>query len=429
MPSDELADSACLRKLLIEMMKSMNRRQFVQGISTAAVTRAVFRAVGEPTHSANDRVQVGVIGPGSRGQELIRQLLHLPGVEITAVCDIYEPRFAQVNKLVGKSVPASKDYRELLARTDIDAVVIASPVSLHAEHVIATVRSGRPVYGEKALGFTPDDCKNIVAEVERSGQVFQIGHEYRYAAWVRESVKRIREGRIGEPTHVYAYWHRNNDWRRPVPRPDPDGKLERLINWRLYRDISGGLLTELGSHHIDMANWVFGEPAANAMGTTSIVRYHDGRTVGDNVQAIFSYSKGRRLFFSSLTDNAEVGNQFWVYGTEGCVQMTIEDATFYYEPKKAHAMPAQAEVVEHGITTGASYATKTEMPYRGAGEKVQTPDAEDPTLASLRAFVQSVRTRQKPLADLHVGYASAIATSIGNQALLQENTLAIPKLG
>src|SRR5579875_31223 len=197
----------------------MNRREFVQGISSAAVTGAVLRTSGAKALSANDRVRVGVIGPGSRGQELIRQLLHLPGVEIAAVCDVYDPRFAQVNHLVGRQVPGYQDYRQLLARKDLDAVVVSTPVSLHAEHVIAAVRSGRPVYGEKALGFTPEDCRKIVTEVEKSGQVFQIGHEYRYAAWVQESIKRVHEGRIGEPTHVYAYWHRNNNWRRPVPQP------------------------------------------------------------------------------------------------------------------------------------------------------------------------------------------------------------------
>ena len=371
---------------------------------------------------ANDRIRIGVIGPGSRGQELIRQFLHLPNAEITAVCDIYEPRFAQVNQLVGKTVPSCKDYRELLARTDLDAIVVSSPVSLHAEHVLAALHSRRPIYCEKALGFTPEECQQLVKAVDASGQILQMGFEYRYAAWIRKSIAEIQAGKIGEPTHVYAYWHRNNDWRRPVPSSD----LEHLINWRLYRDTSGGLLTELGSHQIDIANWVFGEQPSRVVGTTSIVKYHDGRTVGDNVQAVFSYSKGRRLFFSSLTDNAEVGNQLWIYGTEGSVQFTIEDATFYYEPKKTAAARAGAEVVQRGITTGASYQTANEMPYRGAGEKVQVGNAEDPTLAGCRAFLHSVRTKEKPIADVRVGYASAIATVVGNRALYEERSYPIP---
>jgi len=403
----------------------LNRREFVQTASTAAASGILLQAFGAKAHAAaNDIIRIGVIGPGSRGQELIRQFLHLPDAQITAVCDIYEPRFTQVDRLVGKTVPSYRDYRELLARKDLDAIVVSTPVSLHHEHALAALRSGRPVYCEKALGFTPEECQGLVNAVDTSGQILQMGFEYRYAAWIQKSIAEIQAGKIGEPTHVYAYWHRNNDWRRPVPSPG----LEHLINWRLYRETSGGLLTELGSHQIDIANWVFGEQPSKVIGTTSIVKYHDGRTVGDNVQAVFNYSKGRRMFFSSLTDNAEVGNQLWIYGTEGSVQFTIEDATFYYEPKKAVAAPAGAEVVQRGITTGASYQTKGEMPYRGAGEKVQVENAEDPTLAGCRAFLHSVRTKEQPIANVHVGFASAIATVIGNRAMYDERSYPIPAM-
>jgi predicted dehydrogenase len=406
---------------------AMNRREFLQ--TAALASAATLPGFGSQRRlSANDRLALGVIGPGSRGQELIRQFLHVPNVEIAAVCDVYEPRFAQVNQIAGKTIPSHKDYRELLARTDLDAIAIASPPSFHAEHVLTAIQSGRPVYGEKILAFTPQDCQAVVDAVEKSGVLFQIGHQYRYAAWITESVARIHAGKIGEPTHVYAYWNRNNDWRRPVPSPDPGLELEHLINWRLYRESSGGLLTELGSHHIDIANWVFGEPPQSIFGTSSIVRYHDGRTVGDNVQAVLGYSQGRRLAFSSLTDNAQAGNQLWIYGTEGSVQITIEDATFYYEPKKRPAVAAQAEVVQRGIATGASYQTAGEMPYRGPGEKVAVANPEDPTLSACRSFVECVRSGRKPFADVRVGFGSGIACSTGRTALYEDHAEPIPQL-
>jgi predicted dehydrogenase len=385
------------------------------------------RGLAEPANT--DELRVGMIGPGSRGQELLRQLLHVPGVRIAAVCDIYEPRYAQVNRLVGAEVPHTKDYRELLERKDLDVIYVATPVSWHAEHVLAALKTGRPVYGEKAMGFTPDECRAIYAAASQPGALFQVGHQYRYAPWVRAAIDAVKKGKIGEPTHVYAYWHRNNDWRRPVPSPDPDGKLEHLINWRLYRETSGGLVTELGSHHIDIANWVFDAIPERATGMTSIVRYHDGRTVGDNVQAVFSYPGGRRLMFSSLTDNAKMGNELWIYGTEGSVAITIEDATFYYEPKK-HPKPAVAgaEAVTHGITTGASYSTKGEMPYRGPGEKLAVTATEDPTLTACRAFIECVRAKRQPLANARVGYGSAIAATIANRAVYEEQGIAVPAL-
>ncbi len=385
------------------------------------------RGLAEPAKT--DELRVGMIGPGSRGQELLRQLLHVPGVRIAAVCDIYEPRYAQVNRLVGAEVPHTKDYGELLERKDLDVIYVSTPVSWHAEHVLAALKTGRPVYGEKAMGFTPDECREIYAAASKPGALFQVGHQYRYAPWVRAAIDAVKKGKIGEPTHVYAYWHRNNDWRRPVPSPDPGGKLEHLINWRLYRETSGGLVTELGSHHIDIANWVFDAIPERATGMTSIVRYHDGRTVGDNVQAVFSYPGGRRLMFSSLTDNAKMGNELWIYGTEGSVAITIEDATFYYEPKKhPKAAVTGAEVVTHGITTGASYSTKGEMPYRGPGEKLAVTATEDPTLTACRAFIECVRAKRQPLANARVGYGSAIAATIANRAVYEEQGIAIPAL-
>lgn len=408
---------------------TMNRRDFLQTASaSAALSSSPFVRAAAP---AVKPIRLGVIGAGSRGQEDLRQFLHVPGVTLTAICDIYPPRYAQVNRLAGAEIPATTRYEELLARHDVDAVLIASPVGLHAEHVIATARSGRPIYGEKALGFTVEDNQRIVDEVLRAKVLFQIGHEYRYASWVKESVRRVHAGDIGRPTHVYAYWNRNGDWRRSVPTPDPGGKLEHLINWRLYRETSGGLGTELGSHHIDIANWVFGERPESVLGTNSVCVYHDGRTVGDNVQMVFNYSQGRRLMFSSITANAKNGNELWIYGTEGSVQITIEDATFFYEKKQSNQptadKPLSKTLVERGVVTGASYSTAGEMPYRGPGERLQTGMNSDPTLDSVRSFVEAVRGEHGIEADVQVGFGSGVACAVAHDAVFAEQRMAIPK--
>jgi predicted dehydrogenase len=410
----------------------MDRRYLLQGLSLSVLSSKLFSKASlfaeteqPPTQlvRANDRINVGFIGPGSRGRELIRQLLRIPGVEIAAVCDVYDPRFDEVNAIVGRKVSSYKDYRELIERKDLDAIFIATPPVLHAKYTIAAMKSGRPVYCEKTLGFTEQDCKNVVSIVKQTEQIFQIGHQLRYASWIQRSIKRIQEGDIGTPTHVYAYWHRNDDWRRPVTDP----QLEHLFNWRLYSESSGGLLEELGSHAIDIANWVFGEQPDNVVGSTSIVTYHDGRTVGDNVQAVIGYSKGRRMFFSSITDNAMMADQVWIYGTEGSVQITLEDATFYSPTKRKITAASHSDIVQHGITTGASYQTNGEMPYRGPGERVRVNPEEDPTLTACREFIQSVRNKQNPVANVEVGYGSAIACAIGKDAIKEERTMNLPK--
>lgn len=405
----------------------MDRRTFTKVASLAALSSSVgARAM----QAAAKSLRLGVIGPGSRGQEVMRQFLHLPGVSVQAVCDVYPPRQQEVNRLVGAEVPFLNNHEDLLSRTDLDAILIASPLAFHAVHTLAAIKTGLPIYGEKALAFQPEECQQVTEQLIRNKTLYQVGHQYRYASWAQESYRRIKAGNIGRPTHIYAYWHRNGNWRRPVPANDPDGRLEHLINWRLYRESSGGLVTELGSHHLDMANWIFGELPTSVIGTSSICRYHDGRTVGDNTIATFNYSEGRKLVFSSITDNAKNGNELWVYGDEGSVQITMEDATFYYEKKKPGtvAAPSGATVVQNGIVTGASYSTSGEMPYRGEGERIGTQDHEDSTLTAVRSFVGAVRGEHMVEADAIVGYGSAIACAVAHGAVFTEERAAIPAL-
>jgi predicted dehydrogenase len=404
----------------------MDRRTFVKAASLSALSAPVLARAASP---AIKPLRLGVIGAGSRGQEVMRQFLHLPGVSIRAVCDIYPPRQAEVDRIAAASIPFHPSHEQLLARNDLDAILIASPLACHAQHTLAAIRTGLPIYGEKAMAFQPDECQIVASELLRAKTLYQVGHQYRYASWARESFRRIAAGHIGRPTHIYAYWHRNGDWRRPVPTPDPDGRLERLINWRLYRDTSGGLVTELGSHHIDMANAIFGELPTSVLGTSSICCYHDGRTVGDNVLTTFNYSAGRKLVFSSITDNAKDGNQLWVYGDQGSIQITMEDATVYYERgTKPPISPSGATVVQNGIVTGSSYATEGEMPYRGQGERIPIQNHEDSTLTAVRSFVEAIHGEHPIEADATVGFGSAIACAVAHQAVLAEEKLPIPLL-
>lgn len=370
-------------------------------------------AAGSGGDSPVQPVRIGIIGPGSRGKELLRNMLRVPGVKIQAAADVYEPRFREVDTLCGYAVASHKDYRQLLDRKDLDAIVVATPLSMHAEHVVAALGSGRHVYGEKTLAFTVPQAQQIVHAAQSSKRIFQVGHQYRYAAWIRAAIDRVSKGEIGDVTHVYGYWHRNSDWRRPVPTPS----MERLINWRLYNEYSLGLLAELGSHQIDIANWVFGEAPQAALASGSVAVYHDGRENDDNVQAILSYSKGRRFVFSSITDNAKEGDQVWVYGTRGSLNLTLQDADFYYEPKRSAPTVVDAKTQARGIATGASYRASGEMPYRGPGKKFDVPVVEDPTATACRSFIDCVRTGKQPLSDVLVGLRSALGVIAANKSL------------
>jgi predicted dehydrogenase len=403
----------------------MDRRSFVRGISLSALGTKVAMGMGleSGTDGSAAPVRLGIIGPGSRGKELIRSFLRVRGVTVVAAADVYAPRFDELNAVCGYKVQSYGDYRGLVERKDLDAVIVASPLSYHSEHVLAALKNGHNVYGEKTMAFTVAEAQEIVKAVDGGRQIFQVGHQYRYAPWIQQGIARVQQGEIGDVTHVFGYWHRNSDWRRPVPNPS----LEKLINWRLYNEYSLGLLAELASHHIDVANWVFGETPSAAMATGSVAAYHDGRENDDNVQAVLSYSKGRRFVFSSMTNNAMMGDQLWVYGTKGSLNLTLNDAVFFYEPKKASQLPANALVTEKGITTGASYRAGGEMPYRGEGKKLGVPVLEDPTVSACRAFVECVRTGTRPVADVHVGLGSALGVVVANESIKARRELEIPR--
>jgi predicted dehydrogenase len=362
-------------------------------------------------------VRLGIIGPGSRGKELVRNFLRVPGVRIAAAADVYPVRFTQLNEVCGYEVAQHADYRALLERKDLDAVIVATPLGLHGQHVVAALDSHHHVYGEKTLAYTLDDARKIVASAAEHKRIFQVGHQYRYSPWIRAAIARVQQGEIGEVTHIEGYWHRNNDWRRPVPDPS----LERLINWRLYNEWSLGLIAELGSHHMDIANWIFGATPVAALGSGSICFYHDGRETDDNAQVVLSYPGGRRFIFTSMTNNAKMGDQLWVYGSKGSLNLTLEDASFYYEPKKITRVAPNGK----GVVTTASYNPHNEMPYRGAGSPVKvTP--EDPTTAATRAFVYCVRNGTEPIANVHVGYGSALGVIHANEARRKNAQVMVP---
>ncbi len=402
----------------------MNRREFL-GRAAGAVGGAVLLGGSERLFGApSDQINLGIIGVGSRGQQLMRTFLRVPGVRFAGLCDVYEPRFAAGRKITGENTPIYHDHRELLKARDIDAVIVSTPLSFHADHITAVLESGHHVYGEKSMALTVDGCNRIRDAVKRSGKHYQVGLQYHYAPWYREVLNRIQAGKLGKITQIYAYWHRNNSWRRPVP-PGADEKLARLINWRLYKEYSGGLVAELGSHHINFANEVFGGMPESVIGSGGIDYWKDGRETDDNVQVTYRYPTGQTLFFSAITTNRLDGDQIRVYGTDGSAVLTEADATIYYEPKRPESAVQQETIVQHGIVTGATY--RSELPYRGVGEPVPVPADKmgSPDYLACASFIDALRANKRPEADEDKAWNEGIAVCLGNQAIAQGQRLKV----
>ncbi|MBI3650728.1 MAG: Gfo/Idh/MocA family oxidoreductase [Acidobacteria bacterium] len=418
---------------MTEEKKNVSRRDFLGQtalVGAGLLVASSAHSVGATVKGANERVNVGFISPGNRGKELIRALVTVANAKIIAVCDIYEPN---LNKGVALATGAPKtftDYRKLLESKEVDAVVIASPLHMHHEMLLAALDAGKHVYIEKALAHSVEQCQEMVKAVEAHPKLtVQVGQQSRYSQMVRGAVDRIQSGAIGKVTHFRANYHRNGDWRRAVPTdafdPRPWGypDLEHLVNWRMYKRYSQGLMAELGTHHIDVANWIFGAMPTAVTGFGGIDYWKDGRETNDNVNVIYTYPEGRKAIFTAITTNAHYGASMQIMGTEGTIELTWDNG-FYYTEKEADEL-VKTDSVRIITATGAT--TKLSTPSKAAGKGIQaktpgkaadkTAGKTDPSYLSVESFIACIRESKQPAADIHVGRDAAVSTLTANRAI------------
>src|SRR5438876_5150322 len=177
----------------------MNRRMFVLGAATMAARRTAW---------PQSTLGVGMIGTGNRGSFVLQGVVEQPGVKVNALCDLKPDRLDRGATLAARDKPATlKDYRELLARKDIDAVFIATPCDLHVEMAIAALKAGKHVYCEKPAGITPESIQRLVDAARAGDRVFQIGQQMRSLQRLRRAIEKVQEGAIGEVIMIKAQRH------------------------------------------------------------------------------------------------------------------------------------------------------------------------------------------------------------------------------
>lgn len=231
---------------------TLSRRNFLE-TTTLGAAGLMLGASGAKARGANERLNIGHIGAGGQGSSLLRNLAQLPDAGIAAVCDIFEPNLKKGLALAGAAAKGFSDYRKLLDSKEIDAVTIATPLHMHAEMVLAALNAGKHVFVEKCMAYSVAQCDELVkAAKARPKLVLQVGHQHRFDPVIHKVVAMARDGALGKVTHIRCHWHRNGNWRRPVPKVDFDPRpwgypdLEHLINWRMYKKYSQGLMAELG---------------------------------------------------------------------------------------------------------------------------------------------------------------------------------------
>ena len=250
------------------------------------------------TEIRGGQARIAIIGTGSRGQYHIHNLLQIPHARIVALCDDYAPNLDAASALV-PSARRYSDYRRVLEAGDIDGVVIATPLNWHAPMVLDALSAGKHVFCEKAMARTMDECKAIYEAYRHSDKVLYFCMQRMYDEKYIRGMQLIRDGLIGDIVGMRCHWFRNADWRRPVPSPE----LERRINWRLYRESSGGLMTELASHQLEVCNWAVGRMPLSVAGMGDIVYWKDGASMSST-----GIPMGSRLITSHLFP---IGSMEW----------------------------------------------------------------------------------------------------------------------
>jgi predicted dehydrogenase len=392
--------------------ESMKRRTFLEKSALATTGILVGPQIlgNTASISKNDTLQIGVIGTGDRGGGLIRSMQQFPQLKVVAASDILPFRLEKAVAEAGRGTKAYPDYRALLDDKDVDAVVIATPLSMHFDMAKAALDAGKHIYQEKTMTYQIREALDLVKLVgQHKEQVFQVGHQYRYLPLYFKVAEMIRGGSIGDVTNVYVQWNRNADWRRPVPEP----RYERIINWRMYKEYSGGLTAELHSHQLDFINWVFDAHPEKVSGFGGIDYWKDGRETFDNVNSLFRYPNGMKVNCISLTANAHNDYLMEFRGSKGTIRLGIDKAWFYWERPNSKLM---------GTVDGVSGAT-LKLIEENQGMELHGDNAKEDwegTHYALQEFYECVRDNNKPVSNIHTGARTAISVRMAIDAMRKE---------
>ena len=423
----------------MEKEQDVSRREFLKTAASVAAASSLT-GLGAPgmltAQSAGIPVRYGFIGTGTEGCTLLKFLATIPEGQCIATCDIYPPNLKKGVETIGSNPETYTEYRKMLERKDMEAVLIATPLNLHAQMVVDALNAGKHVFVEKTMYFKEEEGDMIrKAMADNPKLVLQVGLQRRSSVLYQVAMEMIRKGALGKIMFVRAQWHRNCNWRRPVPEP----KLERQINWRMYKEYSGGLLAELASHQIDIANWAIGAEPMSVFATGGINYWKDGRETCDNVEAIYEYPGGQKLVWSSILYNGHLEFNEQIMGDQGTLIITLGKGLYYREEVAKVSAGNSKENWWAGatVTNQAAQAGIPIFPEQGGMNQLGFMDREmryakhwlasmgiysyeephDPWWSELHNFLLSVREGKPIIAPFSIGVGDAQGVIYGNRSV------------
>jgi len=412
----------------------MKRREFIKQTTAAVSTTAISskRVLG-----ANDRVVIGLIGCGGRGLDVAQLMRKAPGAEYGAVCDVYAPNAERAKQELNPSALVFGDFRKLLEQKDIDAVHIATPDHWHAIPTVLACEAGKDVYVEKPLAHNVKEGRAMVAAARRHKRIVQAGTQHRSAPHYREVERIIQSGELGEVRFVRV-WNYSNltpngigsapdspppeglDWDfylGPAPKV-PFNRSRFLSTFRWFWDYAGGTITDFGTHRFDTVHQVMRVEAPKTVSATGArFSIKDNGEMPDVLQATYEYAGfvlsyeacninahgtgGRtpEMAYYGMRDKTDRPNGEAYYGTNGALFCDRIGFEIYPEPlvvartRRERSKPVEA--------------------YRMEARRQQSKDATDLHAAH---FIECVRSRKTPNADVEIGHRSTTVPHLGNIA-------------
>jgi predicted dehydrogenase len=379
-----------------------NRRTFLKTVA-GATALSQQRILG-----ANDRIRVAGIGTGGRCRYLLSQLAKVGGAEIVAVCDAYEPRRAEAREKLAPGAREYLDYRQVLEQKDIDAVFIGAPDHWHVPMAVDAVRAGKDVYVEKPVSHTIEEGERLIQAVDETRRVVQVGYQQRSWDIFQLGNEIVRSGRLGQVTLVLSSWYQDYlrnfgklspvdasklDWKRFLgSAPEQPFDQRRFLQWRWYWDFGGGSLTDLHSHWGDTIQWFMQSPrpeSAQAMGKSYALDHWD---CPETINASWQYPGFMVVYNGTLVGHLE-GGTIVFRGSQAEMRITRDGLAVYPE--------------------GVIPPEKTTMPE----PVISARSTQDGTIDHVRNFLDCVRSRRAPNAEVKSSVAAANAAHLGNLAL------------
>jgi predicted dehydrogenase len=437
-------------------VSALNRRNFLRAagaVSAAALMPGVHLLAAPETEleqvesgkpiAANDHIQIALIGAGGQGQFDTRIAVQVPGVKLVAAADCYDGRLARSKELWGDDVFTTRDYTEILARKDIDAVIIGTPDHWHKQAAIDAMKAGKDVYCEKPMIHLYSDGPAMIECARSSGRILQIGSQ-RVSSIIYIKAKEVLDsGAIGKLNMVTAHWDRNSamgawdytippdaspetcDWPRFLgTAPKIPWNAEHFFQWRKWKAYGSGVAGDLFVHLFSGTHFITGSRGpTRGMATGGLRYWKDGRDVDDLMLGLFDYPEGFNLSLRvNFVDGGEESEGLTFTGSEGTMEIGWHGLTVSRVPREAapgYTVASFPKAMQEQIIAAYNkkYPPHSGQDTMGGEEKYVTPKGYIDSYDHFKNFFASVRSRKPVVEDAVFGYRAAGAALLSNLSI------------